>query len=281
MKKKNLLITLGCSYTEGVGCYDSNTIPRDNKNNLLNFHHNADQMMENMVYLKNKDRFHEYGWPRNLQKLLNYDELINLGFGGSSTSGNLKVLFEKYRDIKYSDNYNVLLVWMLPNPIRFSFYRKNVIFNINPSMSLNIYNKYSYNFGVEYVKFIDNIDVDPILEQLFYIKVIEDFCKLRGYHFLFSLTDSHSKKYYEKLYEGNSIMLNGENVIPDVHQNKKIKSLVCDHPNEIGYKLIAETLYHWIKENRSELISTEVPIEFLSKWDGYGLANHTKNRDII
>jgi hypothetical protein len=87
--KKKLLITLGCPLTEGVGCYDTATIPPDMVNMLKH-----EKFSE--VYDMNRERFHKFSWPSYLQKQLNYDFLINLGLGASSTSGNLKVWFEKY-----------------------------------------------------------------------------------------------------------------------------------------------------------------------------------------
>jgi hypothetical protein len=70
--KKKLLITLGCSYTEGVGCYESRFLENNNPKPGI-FWPDA--------YEGSRARFHAEGWPAKLQKLLNYDHLINLGKG--------------------------------------------------------------------------------------------------------------------------------------------------------------------------------------------------------
>lgn len=281
MSKPKLIITMGCSYTEGVGCYDPNTLLKDSNGEYLNFLKHGDKLLENKTYLKNKDRFHQYGWPSVLQKLLNYDELINLGLGGGSTSGNLKVYFEKYSHLNLSDNYDVLFVWLLPQASRFSFYRNGHVVNIIPSMNRNLYNKYTYNLGLEYVKFLGNIDYDPMLEQLFYVKIMEDHCKLKNYNFLFGLTDNSSENLYKNMYFSESLMLDGKNCIVDVNKYKDLKSLICDHPNEMGYEFMAKSFFDWIKQHKPELISKIKPENFKSKWDGDGLSNHNLNPKII
>lgn len=271
MNKPKLLITLGCSFTEGVGCYDPKTLVKNNVN----------QNIHDMLYMKNKNRFHEYSWPSQLQKMLNYDELINLGLGGSSTSGNLKVFFEKYRDVNFSEKYDVLIIWFVPQSSRFSFYRNGHVVNIMPSMNRNVYNRYTYKLGLEYINFIGNLNLDPTLDQLFYIKVMEDHCKLKNYNFLFTLTDPISENLYNKLYDGKCIMLNGKSPLPNVYENPHLKSLACDHPNEKGYEIVAQTFFNWIHENRNDLLSSHIPTRFISKWDGDELYNHTKNHEII
>ena len=271
MKKPKLLITLGCSFTEGVGCYDPQT--------LIN--NKGDVESLSTIYAKNKERFHEYSWPSLLQKMLNYDELINLGLGGASTSGNLKVFFEKYKDIDFSEKYDVLIIWFVPHSTRFSFYRNGHVVNIIPTMDHNIYNRYTYKLGLEYVNFIGNLSLDPTLDQLFYIKVMEDHCKLKNYNFLFTLTDPLSESLYNKLYDGKCMMLNGKSPLPNVYENPHLKSLACDHPNEKGYEIVAQTFFNWIQEYRKDLLSNEIPTRFISKWDGNELNKHTKNHEII
>ena len=79
--KKKLLITLGCSCTEGVGCYDLSINP------------------EKLTYLKlppkelrlTRQRFHRLGWPNRVGRKINADKVLNLGVGGSSNSAHLKL----------------------------------------------------------------------------------------------------------------------------------------------------------------------------------------------
>lgn len=273
--KKKLLITLGCSFTEGVGCYDPDTIPTDMVDRMK--HEKIEE-----VYITNKDRFHEYSWPSQLQKKLKYDKLINLGFGGSSTSGNLKVWFEKYYDKDFSDEYDVLVIWMLPEPTRFSFYRKSSIMNINPAMSKNIYNVYSYDLGIEYIKFLDDIDLDPIMEQIFYLKIFENHLTMKNYNFLFIPLAHTQNRYFEKLYNIKNMINLKESVLPNFSKAPELKSLICNHPNEKGYEEVAQKIFTWIEYNRPNVISNNQPDNFESLWDGYPIFNHLdKMRSII
>ena len=67
--KKKLLITLGCSFTEGVGCYDPE---------LLKQYPVINEKIKGDIYNKSIGYFHANGWPPRLQQKLNYDRLINL-----------------------------------------------------------------------------------------------------------------------------------------------------------------------------------------------------------
>lgn len=265
--KKKLLITMGCSFTEGVGCYDPSTIPSDMVDRMK--HPKVEE-----VYINNKKRFHEFSWPSHLQKLINYDALINLGFGGSSTSGNVKVWFEKYYDKNFTDEFDVLLIWLLPAPSRFSFYRSGSIMNINPALNKNVYNVHSYDLGKEYAKFIDDVELDPILEQIFYLKVMEEHFKSKKFNFLYSTFDNERHKFFEKLHNSEFRMVFEENLFPNFEKHPEMKSLICDHPNELGYKYISEQIFNWIQKNKPELISTSEPNEYNSIWDGYPIFDH-------
>jgi hypothetical protein len=118
------------------------------------------------IYNKNINNFREKGWPNKLGMMLGYDKVINLGLAGSSTSGQVKVFVEKYLD-KDLSNYNVTVVWLLTEPSRFSFYREMGVCNILPAENYNIDNK----IGPAYLNFIKDINLDPMLEQIFYIKI--------------------------------------------------------------------------------------------------------------
>ncbi len=258
---------MGCSFTEGVGCYDPETIPYDMVDRMK--HEKIEE-----VYITNKERFHKFSWPSYLQKQIKYDTLINLGFGGSSTSGNVKVWFEKYFDKKFSEEYDVLVLWLLPEPTRFSFYKKGTIKNINPSMPYSIYNFDSHDLGIEYVKFIDNIDIDPLMEQIFYVKVMEDHCLSNNYNFLYTPLDFNQNKLFDKFYHTKNRMVFESNIVPDFSQYPEMKSPICRHPNEKGYECISNKFFNWIKFNRPDLISEEYPREYKSIWDGYPLFDH-------
>jgi hypothetical protein len=65
-----------------------------------------------------------------------------------------------------------------------------------------------------------------------------------------------------------------QSIFPNLVENPNMKSLVCDHPNELGYQFISDNLYNWIKTNNPELISDKTPNSFESKWDGYPILDN-------
>ena len=180
--KKKLLITMGCSYTEGVGCYDVDKMSKSVHYALL-------PREEEIIQRKN---FHRLGWPNRLGKKLGYDKVINLGLGGSSTSGQVKQFFEKHVDKDLSE-WDVLIVWLLSEPSRISFYKNGCIENFCPSDSNTMY--------VEYLKWINQTnydsDVDLFLENIFHIKIIEQLCESKGYSLL--LTPAYKSELFIKI----------------------------------------------------------------------------------
>ena len=265
--KKKLLITLGCSLTEGVGCYDPITIPKDMTN--IYVHKNASE-----VYNMNRDRFHKFSWPSILQKKLKYDLLLNLGVGASSTSGNLKVWFEKYYDKNFAEEFDVLVIWLLPEPNRFSFYRDSTLKNIIPYKRLYAFNNIEYNLGREYINFLNDAEMDPLLEQIFYLKIFEQHCDFKNYNFLFATQQNYRNKFFEILHKSKSMMTFEDNLLPNFDFNPEMKSLVCDHPNEIGYQYVCDRIFDWIENNNPKYISKIDPIEVNEFWDGYPISNH-------
>jgi hypothetical protein len=268
--KKKLLITMGCSFTEGVGCYDP-TLVSYKDGDKIKFKKTEE------VYFPSKERFHKYSWPSHLQKQIKYDKLINLGFGGSSTSGNVKVWFEKYHNQNLSDEFEVLIIWLLPIPSRFSFYRNSTIVNINPVMEKNIYNVHSYDIGKEYVKFLDDVDLDTILEQIFYVKIMEEHCNFKNYKFFYIPIDYNHNVFFEKFHHTKNLMKFTNSIFPNFNEFPNMKSLICDHPNELGYDHISKEIFNWLIKNNSDIISKTIPSTFESKWDGYPILNHLDN----
>jgi hypothetical protein len=65
-----------------------------------------------------------------------------------------------------------------------------------------------------------------------------------------------------------------DNLLPNFDFNPEMKSLVCDHPNEIGYQYVCDRIFDWIETNKPKYISKIDPIEVNKFWDGYPISNH-------
>ena len=95
--KKNLLVTLGCSFTEGVGCYDMENNPTDK----------VFWEMDKEEAAIHIPHFHKYGWPNLVGGQLGFDNVLNLGFGGSANSEHVKKFVE--RVIGKYEEFNIFL----------------------------------------------------------------------------------------------------------------------------------------------------------------------------
>ena len=242
--KQKLLITLGDSLTEGIGCIDVNTIPE-------NFNPQVDMETLFQLYHLNIENFKKGCWPTKLKEKLKYDDVINLGLGGASTSGNLKQLLDEFPNENF-DNYDVLVIWMLTDPTRISFYINGVIENQNVGN-----HRGDCPIMDSYISKIK--DNDPILEQIFYIKLMEEICGNRNWNLLITYwgkwgeellnqykTDNYLSPYYNPIIPPN---------IYDV-KNKKYRSPICNHPNEIGYEYMSNMIYNRIQEYHPQYIIT-------------------------
>jgi len=251
--KKKLLITMGCSFTEGVGCYDVSNMDE------LKFY--GDLPKEQFIHQTNN--FHKLGWPNRLGKKLGYDKVINLGLGGSSISGQVKQFSEKYLDKDFSE-YDVLLVWLLTDPSRISFYSNGMINCIVSNSNEPIYN--------EYIKLID-ITLDTILEQIFYIKMMENICENKGYQLL--ITPLLKNKLIEQLYSlyvSDYYLTHPLTSIPgEIISNKKYWCNIPEgdcHFNEDGYEYMANRMNQIIRDDFPHLVSTKSNNELEWEWDG-------------
>lgn len=258
--KKKLLITLGCSGTEGIGCF-----PMDDVDTSLNYNRNTYHLTKKYSELRSNSivRCHELGWPNRLGKKLGFDMVLNLGLRGSSTSGQLKVFVEKYLDTDFSD-WEVLIFWHLTESSRFSFYSHGKVRNMTITQE-------SSDASIEsgYLKLITDINVDPILEQIFYIKLLEQICENKEYNLLIShgfgdqdplIKGRYQSKNYLSPYPINLFSL-------DESQYDEFLSPYCWHPNEFGYELLSQNIYEEIKKNHPKYINP--PKENIEwKWDG-------------
>lgn len=212
--------------TEGQGCWGSLKKPITSLDLLYS---------KRLDYI---DRFHNFGWPKQVAKELGFDKLYNLGMLGSSTSGQLKH-FLNYAP-KGEDTY---VIWMLTEPTRFSFYKGGVNIDINPRTQSDL--------GDSYLDFIEDTTLDGTLEQLFYIKCMREICEARNYKLLLTYWTS-ACALTQLMDERNDQYLTPtpKNIfIP--RDQPEYRSTVCNHPNEKGYEYMAKELLHYVNLNHS------------------------------
>ena len=270
--KKKLLITMGCSLTEGVGCYDINTINKKYLSMTIDeiwTDSNFYEMME--INKLNSFNFHAKGWPNRVGKKLGYDKVLNLGLGGSSTSAQVKLFFEKYPHETFKD-WEVLVLFMLPDPSRFSFYINSKIMNFLPQFDGEIERAY--------LNLLENDMDDPVSEQIFYIQIMEEVCKNRNFNFIYFNHDITVNDFLNQSYRNpdHHLTLKTTNGL-FFNPSDEYRSLICHHPNELGYEFIAKNIYNSIEDEFPQYIN-EAKDEIEWEWDGEPLLRMHKSRII-
>lgn len=273
MNKKKLLITLGCSYTEGMGCYDMDRLP-DGAHI-----YSADLLSQEEIDYQ-RERFHTLGWPNRLGKKLGYDKVINLGFGGGSTSGNLKQFMEHYWNENF-DEYEVFILWWLPSAHRMSFYSEDIIHHIIPPGSDEDPREDDpyYTLGREYIKFVENFPDDTYLEQIFYLKMMISYCSLKGFDFLWYIDNEHIDNNIFNKYPSKELWIGVQSELLNntIYENESLVSPVCGHPNEDGYEIVSKIFFDSIKQNYPYLIKGD-PVNSIDwEWKGNPEKNFTKD----
>jgi len=267
--KKKLLITLGCSYTEGVGCYDESLFKSKTLDGLKT------EVLHPDIAPLHRKSFHKKGWPNKLGKLMGYHKVINMGLASSSTAGQMKSFYELYYNDKFED-YETTIIWLLPDASRFAMYSSGVVRNMMPSYlsQSTTKNWLGYSLTKGYIEFINDSSVDPLLDQLFYVKTMEQYCQNNNFNLILThveyKADCLLKFYHKSPYyitsEPTRFLLG-----PD--HPKKETSPICGHPNEFGYQVMAEKMYKLIEKNHSHILPKTPASEDEFEWEygGYGL----------
>lgn len=257
--KQKLLITMGCSLTEGVGCYDMEHAP------FPDISYKDKEYFD--FYNFSKPRFHQLGWPNRLGQKLGYDKVLNLGKAGSSPSGNVKNFIDRYQNYDFS-KWEVLLIWMVPSPTRISFYTSEILHDYIPTLKDK-----NTEIGAEYLKLLQDVDIDSSMEAIFYIKLMIELCKNRNFNFLYFNLDYDTDKLWRKIYDSpHHLYQNHGDYAPWIYENNnvsKFTSSVCHHPNEVGYENIAKKTFDRIKIKFPKFINKITPSNFEWEWDGH------------
>ena len=249
--KKKILITMGCSLTEGLGCYDLNKIRPEE---IVESNKRKYPLLNDEEYLYQRNLFHNNGCPIILAKKLGFDKLINLGLAASSQSGNVKQFVEKYLDKNFFD-CEVFIIWMISIPERFSFYNNHKVQTYLPTTEKG--NR--VDLEKSWLKEIKDIPYDSSYETIFYIRIMEQICQKKNYSLLITSWVHNLMVKLNKIYQSENY-ITPINFQPwEITNIKKFtldhySKMGCGHPNEEGYKLIAENLYDVIVKNHREFL---------------------------
>lgn len=258
--KKRLLITLGCSLTEGVGCYDYTLLGNNSIEETI-----PGTPAHDLFYQKNRPRFHELGWPNRLGKKLGYDKVINLGSGGTGNSTHLKLFVDKIssRIEEYRREYDIFVIWLMTDPSRFSFYSSDRIIIFNPAFAGKFGQK---KMEEAYVNDMPEIRIGPLREQIFLVKLAEGLFSSLGINFVFtSWVNTFSNFYF---YYKSKHLISPKPYSLTPARTPNTISQVCNHPNEEGYEYIALELESLLKKYHTHFCHTSPLEQFEWEWNG-------------
>ena len=228
-----LLITLGDSWTHGVGNYDPAGLA-DFEDGLIT--------MEKL-YPMSFDLFYKDSWPSVLSNKLGYD-LINLGKGGDSNSAQAKRFICDFdeKNIVDLDKYeSVTVLWLLSDPFRFSFYANHKLRSWHAQSPDEIIKWYTID--------IHKTDLDGWLETKFFLKSVDNYCKNKKFNFVYGSA-------FTDITPLDTIYKSEKNIHNRIVQKKVSEFLNakrywahCGHPNTMGYNQIANDLYNILTTN--------------------------------
>jgi hypothetical protein len=247
IRSKNLLITIGDSWTQGVGCYLPELI--DSRGNPTG--------IAQQVYLQSVNRFSQYGWPNICAKNLDYD-LLNYGTGGFSNSSAAKTLIDGNNEIWREYYERVTVIFLLSDSLRFGLYSNGNLMNYGTrgfivKQNDIIEHKWNIDNGLDSFMewYIHSVDIDDASkETAFYLRAVEYFCKACNYDFYWGTA-------FTKITEVTPHYKNKDNCL---HMNnfssfmeyvfKKLGPSgfsYCHHPSENGHRLIGEFIANQLR----------------------------------
>lgn len=238
------LVTLGCSFSQGDGCYDFSL--GDSVNDFINFREN------------NMENFLNNSIGSNIQEKFGYKKYINYAYAGSSNESQMLLFFNQL-----PQDDTVTVIWQI------TFYHRKFQLHNKGVMDAGLHYKWvvdSMSEKMEVLKMTDwDVEQDMRFETLLRINLMNEYCEARGWKFLtwtwMSNEYNHLIKMYPKL---KHLIIPYENPFDrEMGELPKewISKLPNDpHPNEVGYKIISDGLCDSIVKNNLDCpIPNEIP----------------------
>jgi len=211
---KNLLITFGCSMTEGYGLY-------------------LDDMPLEKPWL-HLDNFHEKGWPNKLAKKLKFDKCLNFGVAGAGISHQCSLFLDSISILeKQYKGWDIHIIFQTAASCRISTYRNGELCQIGKGFGdnewMNLYSEIQLSSDLPMT--------DELLYHRPYIESFISICKLKNIKYaLFGFDELE----YELL---KKIVLDNSNFLEVYNIKQEEQSIDGGHPNEIGHQNISNHIF--------------------------------------
>lgn len=196
-----------------------------------------------LTYGEGTENPSKQGWPPLLCEKLGFDKLINISGRGWSTSGIIKEMVEQVNFEEYAD-WEIYVLFFLPDPTRMSFY-----WDVKQIQHFMITD---FEDDMVYKLFHTEPDKATKQEQIFYIKMLEQICE--NNHCNLSLIHScwDTQNEMEKLYRSKYWLNPRYHVLYwGTDEQHKEHTAPCNHPNEKGYKVVADRIYEVFKKRHN------------------------------
>jgi hypothetical protein len=217
------LVTLGCSFTLGQGCYGDLDISKID-------------IEKYPYYSLHKDDFLSGSIGRNLQEHYGYETYYNYAQGGASNESQLLMFFRNQDQVDIDDD-NVVVLWQGTFPWREFCVTENVVDAV-PFNLIEQRMKFRYDFENT------SPEDDIMRESILYFNVMKEYCKARGWKFFIWFWEQNHND-YRRL----SHILN-DNIIPISFELNNTSDISFEgHPNEIGYKKVSDSLIEGISNS--------------------------------
>ena len=266
MVNKKILITVGCSFTEGMGCWDYNSLPKNKHIDELSPSENYE------FYQNNLDNFLKGSWGTQLQKKIGYHTHINCGMQSTSNSHQLKNFMDTIHTWNI-DNSDVLVIWMMTYNHRFSFYKDNSINTYGMAKVDSDNNVLDSNDELTKSHIIElgnSFDISMAKESFHNLRCMRDVCKVNNFNFLFTSVEynNHFRYLIDNFLDTDTLTQRLEYTHNGISKYNMMDgswghTSHCGHQNEIGYGIISDNIYNSILKNHSYLINTEEVSEYV------------------
>lgn len=245
------LITLGCSFSSGEGCYDMDLY---NSYKVSNF----DELPES-YYQKNKEYCLKNSIGRHIQNEFGFRDYYNYAHAGSS---NLSQVFKFFNTLPPDGDNTV--IWQIT-----MFDRKPMPHSYMLDDSYLKQNKWVNEYYREVLTKLNtngrSIEENEIMEVSLYINILKEFCRAKNWNFyIWFWNNGNDKKMIQDFPNFRDIVIPFG--VPSLNTLKSYVKITGDnHPNEEGYKKVANNLIKSIRENFPNFREPkETPISFKS-----------------
>ena len=238
MKNDKVLITLGCSHTEGVGAYDLSEVSDTDKQKMK-----KQGFVPISFYQDNLDNFLKGSWGSHLQEKIGASTFYNIGLGGDSNSGQAKLFYDVV-ELLDLQNKDVLVVFLMTYSHRFSYYKNGIPATV-PFGEDSLYIK-------EHLKFISpDVEFNNACEQYFYLRTVTNLCKTKGFQFCIAKVEEDDGLYGLMTDDLKDSFIKEDIFTRYINEFEypDLQSKICGHLNSDGYDEVATQLFtHILKK---------------------------------